>query len=140
MQPRTPEQLEEAFEDAFMTRDVERLMDLFEDSAAFLPPASDAPVKGRDAIGRFVADFWEEDPAYAAEITQVIEAGDIAVVLFDWSLSSPGIEGVTTGSGVDVIRRDTAGSWRYCIGLSDPIPSQRRTPTGLASLSPHRNS
>ena len=56
------------------------------------------------------------DPArkfrYAADIKEVIVAGDLAVVRLQWTLTiSPGDE-TSTESGLDVFRKEADGVWR----------------------------
>lgn len=118
---RTPEELTAQFEDAFMIRDAPALAELFDERAVLLPRSSQEEVHGSEEISRFARSRWEADRSYVAEVRRVVQAGETAAVVIDWSL----IDGKTAdgggerGRGVDVLKRGSDGSWRYVISLLD---------------------
>jgi ketosteroid isomerase-like protein len=99
----TPEELETLFEDAFVTRDREALVQLFEDEAVLV--AADAPraARGPHEIARFATGMWERDRTYIADPRRVVQARDTALVV--------------AAGGIHVVHRDGAGAWRYAITL-----------------------
>jgi ketosteroid isomerase-like protein len=115
----TPEELPTRLEDAFIVRDRGGLAELFDDGAVLSPSGSDVELRGSEEIAMFAATHWEADRNYLAQVRRVVQAGDTAAVLVDWSLTgrgSPDGAGVQ-GRGVDVLRRGNDGRWRYVISF-----------------------
>jgi ketosteroid isomerase-like protein len=109
------------FEDAFMIRDPAGLAELFDDGAVLAPGGAGGDVRGSEEIASFAAGLWTADRNYLAEVRRVVQAGDTAAVVLDWSLTAAGAsDGAwARGRGVDVLRRGGDGSWRYVISLLD---------------------
>jgi hypothetical protein len=99
---RTPEELEALFEDAFLLRDRDAAVALFEPGAVLagdgLPEA-----RGAERIAEAVTARWAEGHTYLADPRRVIQARDTALVL--------------AGRGLSVMRRGGDGLWRYAICL-----------------------
>jgi hypothetical protein len=100
---RTPEELETMFEDAFMLRDAEALARLFEEGAVLAAGDGLPEARGGEAIARLAPVLWERDRTYLADLRQVLQARDTALVVAD--------------GGVHVVRRGKDGAWRYAIAL-----------------------
>jgi ketosteroid isomerase-like protein len=117
--PRTPEELATELEDAFILRDPSGLAELFDERAVLSPRESNVDVRGGEEIARFAAAHWEADHRYLAQARRVVQAGDTAAVVVDWSLSGrESADGADArGRGVDVLRRRSDGAWRYVISL-----------------------
>jgi len=109
------------FEDAFMLRDTAALAELFDERAVLVPRAAREDVRGCEEITRFTAALWTADRSYLAEVRRVVQAGAIAAVVLDWSLSDGWAADGNSGRGrrVDVLQRRSDGSWRYVISLFD---------------------
>jgi ketosteroid isomerase-like protein len=118
---RTPEELTTQFEDAFMIRDPAALAELFDERAVLAPRGAEEDVRGSEEIARFAAAAWEADRNYLAEVRRVVQAGDTAAVVLDWSLTDGGAadRSPERGRAVDVLQRASDGSWRYVISLMD---------------------
>ena len=117
----SPEELSARFEDAFMVRDPAGLAELFDEGAVLAPGGVQDEVRGSEEIAGFAAALWKGDRNYLAEIRRVVQAGDTAAVVIDWSLTAAGAsdELRERRRGVDVLRRRGDGSWRYVISLAD---------------------
>jgi len=98
----TPEELEALFEDAFVVRDQVAAAGLFEDGSLLACTAMARPVRGRAAIAQLVERLWGSGQTYVAEPRQVLQAGDMALVI---------------GSHVISVARRGPGGWRYAIAL-----------------------
>ena len=113
----TPGQVLEAVVEGINTGDFGILMDLYEPGAAFATaPGSLAPGLGgiREALGGFVAMRGKLD----LEVKRVLEVGDLALVVGEWSFMGTGPDGqpVTLAArNADVLRRQADGSWRFVI-------------------------
>jgi ketosteroid isomerase-like protein len=100
---RTPEELETLFEDACVLRDRKALIQLFGDGAVLA--AWGPEVRGAEEIARSAAAMWERGYTYLAEPQRVLQARNTALVVAE--------------RGINVVRRETDGSWRYAISLLD---------------------
>jgi len=92
MPTETPEQVLEAVVEGINTGNFETLMALYEPEAAFATqPGRLAPGLGgiRDALGGFVAMNGKLD----LEVSRVLEVGDLALVVGDWSFTGTGPRG-----------------------------------------------
>ena len=89
----------------------------YEPEAAFaIQPGRLAPgLRGiRDALGGFVAMNGKLD----LEVSRVLEVGDLALVVGDWSFNGTGPDGEPVklaARNADVLRRQADGSWRFVI-------------------------
>jgi len=111
---RTPEELETLFEDAFLLRDREALIHLFEDGAVLGACDRVQEARGGEAISRSAAAMWERDCIYLAEPRRVLQARDTALVLAE--------------RGINVARRGSDGAWRYAIALLEIDEASERKP------------
>jgi uncharacterized protein (TIGR02246 family) len=113
----TPEQVLAAVVEGINTGNFEMLMALYEPNAAFATqPGSLAPGLGgiRDALGGFVAMKGKLD----LEVNRVLEVGDLALVVGDWSFTATWPHGEPVklaAKNADVLRRQADGSWRFVI-------------------------
>lgn len=113
----TPDQVLEAVVEGINTGDFGTLMALYEPGAAFATrPGSLAPgLDGiREALGGFVAMRGKLD----LKVKRVLEVGDLALVVGEWSFTGTGPDGepVTLAArNADVLRRQADGSWRFVI-------------------------
>ncbi|MCP3804791.1 DUF4440 domain-containing protein [Allokutzneria sp. A3M-2-11 16] len=75
-----------------------------------LVPVPGHPVSGpaRAAATQYLID---QGARMSAEVRHCYVAGDIALLIVDWSLEGVGMKGTAT----DVLRRDADGRWRYVI-------------------------
>jgi quercetin dioxygenase-like cupin family protein len=100
---RSPEELETLFEDAFVVRDREALAGLFEDGAVLVTGQANAPSRGGAEIARAAAAIWDGDHTYVAQPLHVLQARNTALVVAE--------------RGINVMRRDADGGWRYAISV-----------------------
>ena len=117
MPTETPEQVLEAVVEGINTGNFETLMALYEPEAAFATqPGRLAPGLGgiRDALGGLVAMNGKLD----LEVSRVLEVGDLALVVGDWSFTGTGPRSEPVklaAKNADVLRRQADGSWRFVI-------------------------
>ena len=116
---RTPEELPTQLEDAFILRDPSGLAELFDEHAALSPRDPHLEARGREEIATFSAAQWAADRRYLADVRRVVQVGDTAAIVVDWSLTARGsVDGRgERARGVDVLGRGGDGIWRYVISL-----------------------
>jgi uncharacterized protein (TIGR02246 family) len=113
----TPERVLEAIVTGINSGDLESLMPLYESEAAFATePGSLAhgPAGIAEALNGFISMQGELD----LEVTRVLEADDLALVIGVWSFNGTGPDGQPVrlaARNADVLRRQTDGTWRFVI-------------------------
>jgi ketosteroid isomerase-like protein len=120
----SPEELFEALAAGLRAGDLEGVLALYEPDAAFVTPptmppgtVSNAGPDLRNQLSMTIARKHELD----YELTDVIEANDLALVIGVWSLPGEDTSGkaiAVPARFVDVLRRQDDGSWRFAIGAS----------------------
>lgn len=100
---RIPEELETLLEDAFVLRDAEALVQLFEARALLVVAGDLQEARGHQEIGGVAARMWELGHVYVADPRRVLQVGDTALVV--------------AAGAVNVVRRGDEGTWRYAIAF-----------------------
>jgi uncharacterized protein (TIGR02246 family) len=113
----TPEQVLESIVRGINSGDLESLMPLYEDEAAFATePGSLA--HGAPGIGEALMGFIEMKGKLDIDVTRVLEVDDLALVIGVWSFDGTGPDGESVhlaASNADVLRRRADGTWRFVI-------------------------
>ena len=113
----TPEQVLRSIVEGINGGDLDTLMTLYEAQAAFAAqPGSLAhgPQGIREGLAAFIAMKGTLD----LEVTRVLEADGLALVVGVWSFVGTGPDGEPvklTAQNADVLRRQADGSWRFVI-------------------------
>jgi len=113
----TPTALMQAFTSRLNAGDLDGLVALYEPSAVF-EPTPGVVVHGHDGIRAALRDLLTITPTITADTVQVLQAGDIALVVNEWSMTGTAPDGtdvVQRGRSADVVRRQADGSWLVVI-------------------------
>jgi uncharacterized protein (TIGR02246 family) len=117
MSTATPEQVLEAIVEGINTGDLERLMPLYENEAAFAnEPGSLA--HGAPGVSEALTAFISMKGKLDLDVTRVLEVGDLALVIGVWSFDGTRPDGEPVrlaARNADVLRRQTDGTWRFVI-------------------------
>ena len=108
---RTPEELETLLEDAFVLRDRDAVMHLFDPGAVLVAGDEPTEARGAKAIARLATVMWGLDRTYLAAPRRVLQAHDTTLVVAD--------------GAINVVRRGSDGRWRYAISLLDNDTTER---------------
>jgi uncharacterized protein (TIGR02246 family) len=117
MNAETPEQVIELFAAALGRGDVDGAIALY-DPDATLAPRPGEQVKGLEAIRGALEQFAALKPMLTGEITKVLTADGVALVMNRWRLTGAQPDGTPvemSGHSADVLRADAEGGWRILI-------------------------
>ena len=117
MSTATPEQVLESIVTGINSGNVESLMPLYEREAAFATePGSLAP--GAPGIHEALSGFISMRGKLDLDVTRVLQADDLALVVGVWSFDGTGPDGEPVrleSRNADVLRRQMDGTWRFVI-------------------------
>lgn len=109
-----PAAMNQEYLDAYNARDIDAIMAVYAPGAAAVwePGKAVSGAEHREAV----IEFLKKEPKLSAEVRERYVAGDTAALVIDWSIEVPGAPEMTgTGRGLDVLRRNARGEWRYVI-------------------------
>jgi uncharacterized protein (TIGR02246 family) len=113
----TPEQVLETIVEGINSGNLDTLMPLYENEAAFATqPGSLA--HGSPGIRQALAGFISMKGKLDLEVTRVLEVDDLALVTGTWTFNGTGPDGEAVrlaASNADVLRRQADGTWRFVI-------------------------
>ena len=117
MTPESPEQVIERFASALSRGDLDGAMAVY-DPEATLAPRPGEQVTGLEAIRAALEQFAALKPSLTGDITKILTAGDVALVMNRWRLTGAQPDGTPvemSGHSADVLRRNADGGWRVLI-------------------------
>jgi len=121
MPAHTPEEVHRLWAEAFSAHDLEAVMALYEPQATLIPPGQEVPnliLTGAEAVREHLSGLLALKPKFELEFKKAIKAGDIALLLSEWTLSATDPDGNAVemeGRTTDVVRRQPDGSWLVVI-------------------------
>ena len=121
MPAHTPEEVHRLWAEAFSAHDLEAVMALYEPQATLIPPGQEVPnliLTGAEAVREHLSGLLALKPKFELEFKKAIQAGDIALLLSEWTLSATDPDGNAVemeGRTTDVVRRQPDGSWLVVI-------------------------
>jgi uncharacterized protein (TIGR02246 family) len=124
MPARTPEELARLFAEAFNAHDLEAMVALFEPEATVIPQPGQV-VRGTEDIREALSGFVALKPKFEGELKKAFQAGDIALLFSEWTLSATDPDGNAIemeGRPTDVARCQPDGSWLFVI--DDPYGAE----------------
>jgi ketosteroid isomerase-like protein len=113
----SPEQVLQSIVAGINSGELDSLMPLYERDAAFATePGSLA--HGAPGVGAALTGFISMNGELDLEVTRVLEADDLALVIGVWSFNGTGPDGEPVrlaANNADVLRRQGDGTWRFVI-------------------------
>jgi ketosteroid isomerase-like protein len=117
MSTATPEQVLESIVTGINSGDLDSLMPLYENEAAFATEPGGLAHGGsgvREALTGFISMNGKLD----LKVTRVLEVDDLALVMGVWAFDGTGPDGEPVrleARNADVLRRQADGTWRFVI-------------------------
>ena len=121
MPAHTPEEVHRLWAEAFSAHDLEAVMALYEPEATLIPPGQEVPnliVTGAEAVREHLSGLLALKPKFELEFQKAFQAGDIALLFSEWTLSATDPDGNAVemeGRTSDVARRQPDGRWLVVI-------------------------
>jgi len=117
MPARSPEEIHPTFAAAFNAGDESALIELYENEAALMPDPEHV-LTGTEQVRAALKQFLALNGRMTAEVKHVVQAGDLALLVAEWSITGSGADGSPVelaSRSIEVARRQADGSWRYVI-------------------------
>ena len=112
------EDLHKLFEQALNSVDLDALVALYAFDGFLL--ARGGPARGVSAIRRALAEYVAMKPTIQLTTRRVVQAGNTALLVADWRFHGTAADDgnvSTSGTSIQVARRQPDRSWRYLIDL-----------------------
>jgi uncharacterized protein (TIGR02246 family) len=117
MPAHTPEEVFRLYTAAFNKGDLEEVMALYEAHATFVPQPGQVAT-GHEAIRHALRGFLALKPRITSTVMNMVQAGDVALVVSNWSLTGSNPDGTPMtmgGRSIDVLGRRADGAWLVVI-------------------------
>jgi uncharacterized protein (TIGR02246 family) len=117
-----PQDLHKLFEQALNAGDLDALVALYALDGLLM--ARSGPARGIVAIREALADYVAMKPTIQLTTRRVVQEADTALLAADWRFhgtTSDGGSVSTSGTSIEVARRQSDGSWRYFIDLPNGL-------------------
>ena len=111
---------------AFNARDIDRLVELYDEDATLIVPPEGAPATGKPAIREAIRATLALQPRARLVVLDKLEADGLALTQGLWTLVGTGEDGARvelSGRGTMVSRCQRDGSWK--IVLDNPMSFER---------------
>lgn len=126
MSASTPRALQETFLEKFLAKDIDGLLDCYEQNAVFVSPTGEKSATLDSIRGQLTGLLAAASTSFVLKPTVAIEVDGVALMHADWALEGTTPDGSTlsmSGTTVEVARRQPDGEWRYVvdspIGISE---------------------
>ena len=121
MPARTPEELSVLIAEAINAGNVNAALELYEPGAT-LAAEPGKSITGLDAIREVMTNFTTLNPKETVQETVdvllILQSGDVALSHTKWTVKGTALDGSPVnqeGKGLQVVRRQADGSWKYMI-------------------------
>lgn len=110
-----PAQMNEAFAQAFNSRNIDNLLALYEVDAVLRVDGSERSLIGLDAIASGLQRLLQSPGTMTSRNNFCVQHSDVALLRADWEMRTQDGSIVASGSSVELVRRQSDGTWRYVI-------------------------
>lgn len=110
-----PAQMNEMFARAFNSRNMDKLLALYEPDAVLRVDGSKRSLVGLAAIAGELQHLLQAPGTMTSRNNFCVVYRDLALLRADWDLVADDGSVVASGSSAEVVRRQADGTWRYII-------------------------
>jgi uncharacterized protein (TIGR02246 family) len=117
MPAKRPEDCDYLIAEYINAGNIDAAVDLYEPTATFVAEPG-KPVSGHAAIREVMVAMIAGKPRLAMKVPIVVQNGDLALTVSDYTFTSTGPDGKLTSisaRGTEVVRRQADGTWRFII-------------------------
>ena len=118
----SPEDLHKLFVQALNSGDLDGLIALYAFDGFLM--ARSGPARGISAIRKALAEYVAMKPTIPLTTRKVVQVEDTALLMADWQFHGTARDGgrvSTSGTSIEVARRQPDGSWCYLIDLPNGL-------------------
>ncbi len=119
MTARKPADVDRLFAEALSAADLDGAVGMYEQDAIYVD-GHGTSARGHEQIRAVLAELIEQRPTLDCYEIDVVENGDLAVLRARWVFSGTNPDGTpfeNRGRSIEVVRRQTDGSWLFTIDL-----------------------
>ena len=123
----SPEDLHKLFAKTLNSGDLDALVSLYALDGFLMTRCG--PARGIRAIRSALADYVAMNATIQLTTRTVVQMEDTALLMADWQLHGTARDGgtvSTSGTSIEVARRQSDGSWRYFIDLPNGLDCELR--------------
>jgi uncharacterized protein (TIGR02246 family) len=117
MSNHTPEEVLRSIVEGINTGNIDSVLMLYDPEACFtLQPGQ--VIKGQQSIRQNLQGFIDMKGKLESKVKRVLYAGDLALVISDWSFNGTGTDGKPVNlasTATDVLRQHSDGAWRLML-------------------------
>ena len=117
-----PEDLHKLLAKALNSGDLDALVALYASDGLLM--TRNGPARGITAIRRALAEYVAMKPTIQLTTRKVVQVEDTALLMADWQFHGTARDGgrvSTSGTSIEVARRQSDGSWCYFIDLPNGL-------------------
>lgn len=114
-----PADVDRLFAEALSAGDLDGALTMYEDSATYVD-GQGTIATGREQIRVALAELIALSPTLDCYEIDVVENGDLAIHRARWTFTGTGSDGTaieSQGRSIEVVRRQSDGTWRFVIDL-----------------------
>ena len=116
MAARTPEDVDRLFGESVNAGDAAAVAALYEKDGVLVFQGT--TFQGPEQIRAFLEGMTAAKAKIAMNVKHVVQAGDVAVLYNDWSMTVTGADGkpeASSGKAIEVVRRQPDGTWKFVV-------------------------
>ena len=118
MSASTPRALQETFLEKFLAKDIDGLLDCYEQNAVFVSPTGEKSTTLDSIREQLTGLLAAASTSFVLKPTAAIEVDGVALMHADWALEGTAPDGSElsmSGTTVEVARQQAGGEWRYVV-------------------------
>lgn len=109
----TPEALHQALADGFNSKDIDALLDIYEENGSLVPQPGQVAT-GKDELKAALIGFLTIVGKMEVETKSIVENGDVALTVSSWKIVN-GKKVIMASMGSELMRKQANGNWLFVV-------------------------